>query len=311
MNQYSNFAIEECQVVGTNAPRQDQWRLLRRLTIPDKFNDLRSGRVKRGLVVDVETTGLSMENDDVVQLAMLPFDYDPDTGRVLTVHKEKAFEGLRETDVPISEEASLVTGITNEMIRGKFIDRSVVNEIVEPVDFVVAHNASFDRPMVERHWPRFAEKPWGCTLTGIEWLREGFSAGKLDYLGMQFGWFFDGHRALADCEACLALLAQELPKSGTQVLSVVREAAAKNDFLIRASGAPFDEKEKLKQRGYRWRPDDLPNGKVWWTIVDDQQAEVDWLRSEVYKHDAVIPVQKVSALERYSDRLWNEEWQHA
>jgi len=25
---------------------------------------------------------------------------------------------------------------------------------------------------------------------------------------MQFGWFYDGHRALADCEACLALLEQ-------------------------------------------------------------------------------------------------------
>jgi hypothetical protein len=31
---------------------------------------------------------------------------------------------------------------------------------------------------------------------------------------MQFGWFYGGHRALADCEACLALLAQSLPKSG-------------------------------------------------------------------------------------------------
>ena len=45
---------------------------------------------------------------------------------------------------------------------------------------------------------------------------------------MQFGWFYDGHRALADCEACLALLAQTLPKSGQRVMAEVREAARKN-----------------------------------------------------------------------------------
>ena len=76
--------------------------------------------------------------------------------------------------------------------------------------------------MVERHWDCFAEEPWVCTLNSVDWLREGFSAGKLDYLGMQFGWFYDGHQALADCEACLALLAPTLPKSGRRVMSLMQ-----------------------------------------------------------------------------------------
>ncbi len=161
--------------------------------------------------------------------------------------------------------------------------------------------------MVERHWDCFAEKPWACTLNSVDWLREGFSAGKLDYLGMQFGWFYDGHQALADCEACLALLAQTLPKSGSRVMSVVREVALRDDHLVRAVDAPFDLRDKLKQRGYRWRPGELQNGKVWWTMTGDPDAEIAWLRGEVYGRDVEVPVHAITARERYSDRTWGFE----
>ena len=159
--------------------------------------------------------------------------------------------------------------------------------------------------MVERHWDCFVEKPWACTLNDVDWLREGFSTGKLDYLGMQFGWFYDGHQALADCEACLALLAQTFPKSDRRVMSVVREAALHDDFLIRAIDAPYDLRGRLKERGYRWRPAELRNGKVWWMMTDNPEAEIAWLRAEVYDRQATIPIRAVTACERYSDRLWS------
>ena len=124
------------------------------------------------MVLDVETTGLSTENDDVVQLAMLPFEYEAKSGRILSVHKARAFEGLREPAVPISEEASLVTGITGDMVAGKSIDGSAVDAVVSKADLIIAHNAAFDRPMVERHWNCFSKKPWACTLTGVDWLRD-------------------------------------------------------------------------------------------------------------------------------------------
>ena len=139
----------------------------------------------------------------------------------------------------------------------------------------------------------------GRFLSSVDWLREGFSAGKLDYLGMQFGWFYDGHRALSDCEACLALLAQTLPSSKQRVLSVVRETAQQTEYLVCAVGSPFEEKDTLRSRGYRWRPDGLSNGKVWWTTCLDPEAEVAWLRSNVYHFEKVIPVQEVTAMIRF------------
>ncbi len=153
MNQYSHFAIEESDVTRPQPEvASAEWRLLRRLRVPDRFNDPQGGTIKRALVVDVETTGLSTEDDDVIQLAMVPFDYEVESGQILTVHKELAFEELREPAVPISEEAALVTGITADMVAGKSIDEAIVAEAVAEADLVIAHNAYFDRAMVERHW---------------------------------------------------------------------------------------------------------------------------------------------------------------
>ncbi len=305
MNQYSHFAIEESEVTRPQ-PEVDsaEWRLLRRLRVPDRFNDPQGGTLKRALVVDVETTGLSTENDDVIQLAMLPFDYEAESGQILTVHKELAFDELHEPEVPISKETTLITGITTDMVAGKSIDGAAVAAAVADADLVIAHNAYFDRAMVERHWDCFAEKSWACSLNSVDWLCEGFSVGKLDYLGMQFGWFYHGHQALADCEACLALLAQALPKSGRRVMAAVREAALRTDYLVRAVDAPYDLRDKLKQRGYRWRSADLPNGGVWWTMTPDPEAEIAWLQAEVYGRAAEVPVQEITALTRFSERVW-------
>ena len=145
MNQYSHFSIEGAAVIRPQvAADPGEWRLLRRLHIPDRFNDPQGGTVRRAVVVDVETTGLSTETDDVIQLALLSFDYDMESGRILTVHKAHAFEGLRQPAVPISEEAALITGITDDMVAGKFIDADAVTAIVADAGLIIAHNASFD-----------------------------------------------------------------------------------------------------------------------------------------------------------------------
>lgn len=306
MNQFDTFEYDEAALITELAQANpSEWRLLRRLHIPDRFSDAGEGETRRAIVVDVETTGLNHESDEVVQLAMLPFDYEVGSGRILTVYNDLAFEGLREPAVPISEEASLITGLTADMVVGQSVDADAVASLVEAADLIIAHNARFDRPMVEKHWDCFASKPWACTLDGVDWLRQGFSAGKLDYLGMQFGWFYDGHRALADCEACLALLAQTLPKDGVRVMTAVREAALRKEWLVRAVNSPYDLKDKLRERKYQWRPEGLPNGRVWWKAVEDRDAELAWLREEIYHHEVDLQTYPITAFNRYSNQLWD------
>ena len=303
MNKYKHYKNDLKEIVNTDI-NISEWKLIRKLHLPEKYNDPSGGEIKKGIVLDVEATGLSIGHDDVIQLALLPFDYEVSSGKILNILKEDAFDGLREPRIPISKEASLVTGITNEMVINKKIDSKEVEKIINSSDLIVAHNASYDRPMVEQHWDCFKNISWACTFKSIDLLEEGFSSAKLELLGMNYGWFYDGHDAFNDCEACLALLSETLPKKDKTVFSVLREYAASPSFLIKAIDAPYSKRNILRRRGYKWRPADLLNGKVWWTETNDYEEEVKWLNEEIYNREINIPIKRITALNRYSDRIW-------
>jgi DNA polymerase-3 subunit epsilon len=304
MNKYKHYKNDTSEIINTEVSQSD-WKLIRKLHLPQKYNDASSEEVKKGIVLDVEATGLSIGYDDVIQLALLPFEYEVSSGKIININKDKAFNGMREPRVPISEEASLITGITNEMVLNKTIDSKSVEKIINETDLVIAHNASYDRPMVEQHWDCFKNVSWACTFKSINWLEEGFSSAKLELLGINYGWFYEGHDAFNDCEACLALLSETLPKRNETVFSVLREYATKPNYLIKAIDAPYDKRTILRRNGYRWRPADQLNGKVWWTEKENYEEEINWLNKEIYKREINIPIKKITALNRYSDRIWD------
>ena len=304
MNKYKHYKNNTSEIINTEVSQSD-WKLIRKLHLPQKYNDTSSEEVKKGIVLDVEATGLSIGYDDVIQLALLPFEYEVSSGKIININKDKAFNGMREPRVPISEEASLITGITNEMVLNKTIDSKSVEKIINETDLVIAHNASYDRPMVEQHWDCFKNVSWACTFKSINWLEEGFSSAKLELLGINYGWFYEGHDAFNDCEACLALLSETLPKRNETVFSVLREYATKPNYLIKAIDAPYDKRTILRRNGYRWRPADQLNGKVWWTEKENYEEEINWLNKEIYKREINIPIKKITALNRYSDRIWD------
>jgi len=303
MNKYKHYKNDMSEIINTEVSQSD-WKLIRKLHLPQKYNDASSEEVKKGIVLDVEATGLSIGYDDVIQLALLPFEYEVSSGKIININKDKAFNGMREPRVPISEEASLITGITNEMVLNKTIDSKSVEKIINETDLVIAHNASYDRPMVEQHWDCFKNVSWACTFKSINWLEEGFSSAKLELLGINYGWFYEGHDAFNDCEACLALLSETLPKRNETVFSVLREYATKPNYLIKAIDAPYDKRTILRRNGYRWRPADQLNGKVWWIEKENYEEEINWLNKEIYKREINIPIKKITALNRYSDRIW-------
>ena len=304
MNKYSHYKNELKEIVNTNVNQSD-WKLIRKLNLPKQYNEPSTGEIKKGVVLDVEATGLSIGHDDVIQLALLPFEYEVPSGKILSIKKEEAFDGLREPRIPISTEASLITGITNEMVINKKIESKDVENIINNTDLIIAHNASYDRPMVEQHWNCFKNVSWACTFKSIDWLKEGFSSAKLELLGVNFGWFYEGHDAFNDCEACLALLSETLPNRDNTVFSAVREYATNPTFLIKAIDAPYSKRNLLRRRGYKWRPADQLNGKVWWTETKDYEEEVKWLNDEIYNREIKIPIKRISALNRYSDRIWD------
>lgn len=139
-------AHEAARVIEANA----DYRLLRRVPPAEQWGLAPAqGETRRAVLVDTETTGLDQESDEVIELALLPFEYERDSGRIVAVDERQALSGLREPSIPIPPEATKLHGITDDMVKGRRIDPDRVKAIIKPAHLIIAHNAAFDRPMVE------------------------------------------------------------------------------------------------------------------------------------------------------------------
>jgi DNA polymerase III subunit epsilon len=293
---------EELERFASLLEASGEYRVLRRLRLRSMECPSGNVAIRRGVFVDTETTGLNPDTDEIVELAMLAFDYSMDGTFVSPVG---SFDRLRDPGRPIPPEVTSLTGITDEMVARKCIDAAEVAAFVEPAALVIAHNSAFDRRFCERLFPVFAEKPWACSYREIGWAGEGFESSRLSQLANAYGLFFDGHRALHDCEAALELLSRPLPRTGRTALNILLESARRPRWRIRAVGTPFDLRDALKQRGYRWEAGNRAKRGAWYTEVSEEifEAECDFLRTEIYRRrDAAIDARLLTAFERYSER---------
>src|SRR5664279_4483043 len=161
--------------------------------------------------------------------------------------------------MPIPEESTKVHHITDEMVAGKQIDDAEVEALMTSVSLVVAHNAGFDRLFVEERFPIFATKPWACSFRQIPWSEEGFGSASLEFLAYRCGFHFAGHRATTDCHALLEVLQNPLSSSGSLAMQVLLQNARLPEIKVTVVGSPFESKDVLKERAYRWNAEK----KVW------------------------------------------------
>ena len=293
---------EELERFASLLEATGEYRVLRRLRLRSMECPSENVVIRRGVFVDTETTGLDPDTDEIVELAMLSFDYAVDGTYASPV---ASFDRLRNPGRPISSEVSALTGITDQMVFGKSIDPAEVASFLEGAGLVIAHNSSFDRLFCERFFPVFADKPWACSLREVDWKAEGFDSARLSQLASACGLFFDGHRAMNDCEAALELLFRPLPRSGRTGFGFLLESARRSRWRIRAAGSPFHLREVLKQRGYRWEPAARGQPGAWCTEVEESafEEECRFLRTEVYRRsDATLDTRLLTAFERYSSR---------
>ena len=99
--------------------------------------------------LDLETTGTYKLEDKIIEIAMKTVVIDRETGNLLSVMEE--YESLEDPGIPISDKATLINGITNEMVIGKKIDWDKVETMVKASDLLVAHNANFDRGFLDKY----------------------------------------------------------------------------------------------------------------------------------------------------------------
>lgn len=279
------------------------FRVIRRILPRAAFSESAGRVLSRGVVVDTETTGINADSDAIIELGMVLFEYDHETGQAYGVLA--SFDQLEAPGFAIPPESTRVHGITDEMVSGKRIDDAEVARFLEGVSLVVAHNAKFDRVFLEKRLPVFASLPWGCSFAQVDWRSEGIGSAKLDYIAWQYGFFYEAHRAEGDCFALLEILQQPLPQSGELVLKSILNGLSLKTYTLFATGSPFETKELLKLRGYRWDAEK----KCWHTTVagdDAIRAEVGWLKSNVYGGRAArVEIEVHNCLSRFSNRPGN------
>lgn len=289
------------EVMAQRLEADPDYRVLRRLVpIADFGPAPASPDVRRVLVLDTETTGLSHAADKIIELAMLLVQVDAATG--LPFGPVELFEGFEDPGMPIPAVAKEITGISDDMVQGQRLDDTQVEALVARADVVVAHNAGFDRPFVESRFPGFADKAWACSFADIDWKAAGAGSSKLSALAQDQGWFYDAHRAQVDCHALLQVLSKPVPTSASTGLTQLIAAASRSSFKLRATGSPFESKDLLKSRGYRWDAD----AKVWFCTLPDAErldAELQWLKAEVYgRRHAQVEIEALDGMVRYSAR---------
>lgn len=289
------------QAMADALDQHPDYKVLRRLVTKKEFHPTAPGQVlQRGVVLDTETTGLNVQEDQVIELGMIVFEFDPVQG---TIHRVlEVFDELEDPLRPIPAETTAIHHITDEMVRGKRIDDAQVEAIVKSASVVIAHNAAFDRPFVEKRWPVFEHKQWACSIRDIDWKSEGVSSAKLEFLLQTQGIFYEAHRAETDCWALLELLSVVLPQSQQPAMLTLLESLNQPQIRLFATGSPFDSKDALKMRGYRWAPEI----KCWWRSLSTDKAlqeELDWLKRKVYQGKrASVEIETVGGLIRHSLR---------
>ncbi len=278
------------------------FRVLRRFVPRERYDAAGPDGLKQGLVVDVETTGLDPAADAIIELAAVPFAFRPADGAVVTVEPPATW--LEDPGRAIPREVVELTGITQEMVAGQRIDDAAATALVERADLIIAHNAAFDRKFLNRRLPACAQRFWACSQREIPWKREVGASAALEFLLIRHcGMFFQGHRAAADCQALVHLLATPLPSGGTP-LRWLLESARRTTARIWAVDAPYDAKDALKTRGYSWNGGGDGRPKAWFREVakDDVEAEKAWLAANAYGGRPGAPrVDLLTARNRYSE----------
>ncbi|WP_286965189.1 3'-5' exonuclease [Methylobacterium sp.] len=278
------------------------YRVLRKLERRGLYEWPLPEHAKIGLIVDVETTGLDVSVDEVIELGMLRFAFGP-SGTVFGPLSE--FQTFRQPAKPIPKQVAQLTGITDEIVAGCNIDDSTIREFVASADLIIAHNAEFDRRFCERLSSVFMDKAWACSQTQIPWRAQGVEGTKLFYLAYQQSFWFEGHRALDDCYALLELLEMPLPVSHEITMSKLLDAANRPTMKIWAIGTPYEVKDRLRERGYKWNAGQDGRYRAWHREIDPDQVEAELRFLEDLDFPEIAPlVTTIDALLRFSDRLF-------
>ena len=215
--------------------------------------------MKPWLLIDCETTGTDPAKDRLVEIGAVLFD--PLLG------------------IPVRAESVLIAGDDNAAeqvnripaaaLRGTWcVDELTalerVGELASDADFLLAHNADFDRQWLDGSLPPGAH--WIDTCDGAEWPRASSSRSLVALaLAHDLG-VARAHRAIEDCLLLAALLTRTHEIEGGLGPWLSRAIEPRVDV---AAELPMEENDAAKEAGFRWDRE----AQIWRRSVRVSQIE--------------------------------------
>lgn len=206
------------------------------------------------LITDTETTGLKAEDCQVIELAWILYHVESAT------ELASASALIHAPNNPVFH----VNGISQESLDAvpRIMSDFIINafSLAEgEADFIMAHNAPFDKGFIERHIAK-TKKPWVDSKVDVKWPKQG-TGQRLGYLAADHGIpVIDAHRALNDCRI-LVKLCQVCPDLKQQIEATI---GAKTYKAV----VSFDQKDLARNAGFSWDA----YGKLWKRKLTPAQA---------------------------------------
>ena len=204
---------------------------------------------QRLLILDTETTGLSPDQGQCIEVGAVLFDV---ASRSVLMQVSFLMPCERNP-------AQHVNGIPAEVSRLNQPWRSGLRcfeAMVEQTDALLAHNVAFDRQWFGRGELPALARPWICSMEDIRWPADRHlkSNPSVRDLALAYGVpVWAAHRALTDC----IYLVQVLERCHD--LETLLRQALEPRRLVRAR-LSYDERQLAKDAGFRWNE---PVPKAW------------------------------------------------
>ena len=230
---------------------------------------------------DIESTGLNRKTDRIVDLAMIKIH--PDGSRISVVFRV-------DPEMPISEEATRVHGITNEDVKGCKTFRQVAPDVaafLEGCDLAGYNLIQFDIPMLEEEFRRAGVviSLKNCRIVDAQKIfhrmePRDLTAALAFYCGEEHT---GAHGALADVEATIKVLEGQLARYSELPENVSQLA----DFCMPKEADTLDREGKL-----RWGPDGevqinfgQNKGKSLRFLAEKDKSYLNWILNKDFPED--------------------------
>lgn len=215
--------------------------------------------VRRLLIIDCETTGLSPVMDSVIEVAVILYDVEHATVRSAYSSLLRCHHNPAEPINRISPAA--IVNADDGTATWRFVESIAGN-----AQAIVAHNAEFDRAFVPPSLRTCL--PWICSKDDIRWPKQTREGASLVSLALEHDLGVAVvHRAMADCDLIARLFTRARELGADLDAMLVRAMRPKGEFVALVS---YDDRDKAKAAGFRWDAET----KQWWRRMAIEDAAV-------------------------------------